>query len=180
MHLIFGRKFFVSNFKRDLLTLLFLWSSPGDSGGPVFQYDNTGVPVLLGIASLAYKCSSQNVPVVFVRVEPYLSTFLGDVQLTLSNSTDVYILPEERRERPDYEGDSGIDKLSTTTIIIIAVCAGLIVLTVIIVFVACVIRRNRNKTSEQGGNVTAPVSNQDDVVTAQQHVPGSIQREGVV
>lgn len=62
--------------------------------------------MLLGIASLTYRCGDDEVPTVFVRVSRFVSNFLPTVNLQITSSTEVVIVPEDRRAEPDYVRDS--------------------------------------------------------------------------
>lgn len=45
--------------------------SYGDSGGPLFQYDASNEPVLVGIVSSGLGCAERNYPGVYVRVSKF-------------------------------------------------------------------------------------------------------------
>lgn len=111
-----------------------------DSGGPIFQYDREGIPVLLGIASFAYKCGLERIPTVYVRVSPFVFDFFPTEDIILTNTTDAFILPEDQRTDPIYVDDN---KLSTTVIIIIIVAVAVVfLLTVVILAIYNIRRRN--------------------------------------
>lgn len=52
------------------------YDSLGDSGGPLFRYDASDRPVLLGLSSYGLRCALPSFPGVYVRVAAFLE-FLG-------------------------------------------------------------------------------------------------------
>lgn len=69
--------------------------SKGDSGGPLFQYDENDEPVLIGVASIAVRCSTERFPAAYVRTSMFIDSFLPGSEIELTNSTTAIILPEE-------------------------------------------------------------------------------------
>lgn len=102
-------------------------SCNGDSGGPIFQYDELDRPVLIGVASIAVECSTTEVPTVYVRVSAFIGPFIPDDGVTLTNHTVAYVLPEANRTYPNGEGPAslsssgGVFQLDTSTWVLIGV-----------------------------------------------------------
>lgn len=61
-----------------ILTQMFLFKigSLGDSGGPIFQYDAMGAPVVVGVLHGAYGCARGRYPSVFERTSAHVGFFL--------------------------------------------------------------------------------------------------------
>lgn len=100
-------------------------SCNGDSGGPIFQYDDVDRPVLVGVASIAVQCSTTDVPTVYVRTSAFIGSFIPDDGVTLTNNTVAYVLPVANRTYPNGLGPASLSQgflqFNTSTWVLIGV-----------------------------------------------------------
>lgn len=141
-------------------------SCNGDSGGPLLQYAPDGIPVLVGVASIAVRCSVTTVPTVYVAVAAH-TAFLPPPTVTSRDAVQI-ILPLSNRTAPyghagvqatdlDNNPTQGEDdtqeqqseqidgRWATSVIVIVTVlgAAAVVLLAVAIVCACAVSRRHR-------------------------------------
>lgn len=87
-----------------LFVFPFLWHiSHGDSGGPVFQYDEFGEPVLVGIITGSEGCGIKTYPIIAERTWPYYD-FIPSESVIFTNNTEPVFSPDVNLPLPTDDG----------------------------------------------------------------------------
>lgn len=101
----------------------------------MFQYDQEGRPVLVGVVSIGVECANAQFPGVYVRISAH-DDFLPTTGINRTWRTN-----------PLYT-DSQPPKMSSRTIIIIATGCGLLALTLLVTAIMLFSRRRANNVSQ--------------------------------
>lgn len=72
----------------DISIFLFPDVSHGDSGGPVFQYDESGEPVLVGVVTGSDGCGISLYPTIAERIWQHYKLISFDSAIVFTNSTE--------------------------------------------------------------------------------------------
>lgn len=121
--------------------------SQGDSGGPIFQYDINGDPVVVGTVSFGPKCGSPEPPGVYARTSAHTSLFQGKAGIVTVTNTKS-IMSDFRPPR----------SLKSIIILVGAVVVAVVVAVVMLSWGGTrLVRRRRNMRNSQAQNAHLPV-----------------------